>query len=545
MKKKIFYLIIIIFMSIISMLPILTNTNIMGHDTNFHIANINAIKKDLNNNILIDKLLPDIGNSFNYGTHLFYPPLPHYSTAYLAKITELFKLSTLDTLAIMYLLITIISSIIMFFLAKKITNNNPLALLSTLIFILMPYRLGDIIVRSALNEAFTFIFIPLILLSLLELINHDKKKFLILFVIGYTGLIYSHLIITLYLSLFLIPFIFIYWHKLFNKETLLLITKAIVLVTILVLPLIIPLIEVKLQGNYLVFQDNYLSGIAYVKAFSNTIKDYITILKDYSWEVPRFIPISVICITIVSILTYLKAKKSNKTINFLIIFSLLAFIISLDIFPWEYVPKFLYMIQFPWRCETMLVISLSLIAPLFITHIKKPSLKLGTTVITILIILITCLPFLTKLSTHTYLTTSSIDPNLGMGHSQEYLPVNTYNNIDYFNNRDQSIKNITDTSLITVIKNTNKELVFTINNKANEVTLELPRLYYPGYQIKSKTGILIEQKENPAGFLEITIKGNGTYYVTSPGTKLTQITRFISLTGLIYFIYLLLKKERN
>ena len=58
----------------------------------------------------------------------------------------------------------------------------------------MPYRLGDIVVRSAFNEVFTFLFMPLVLLGLLYLIEGNKKRFYLFFILGCSGLIYSQMV---------------------------------------------------------------------------------------------------------------------------------------------------------------------------------------------------------------------------------------------------------------------------------------------------------------------------------------------------------------
>ena len=212
MKKDKNNLLILLLASIIVMIPLLFGPSSLGHDTVFHVANIDSLKLDLDSNFLPSKISSTIGNAFGYGTHLFYPMFPHLITAYLTKATSILHINTLSTTVIMYGIITFLSAIAMYYLSKKITKQNSLALLSSIIFLFMPYRLGDIVVRSAFNECFTFLFMPLVLLGLLYLIENDKRKFYLFFVTGCTGLLYSHLVITIYCAILFIPFIIIY-HK--------------------------------------------------------------------------------------------------------------------------------------------------------------------------------------------------------------------------------------------------------------------------------------------------------------------------------------------
>ncbi len=534
MKKHIKYLLIIFLLSIISMMPMLSETHILGHDTNFHVANINAIHESIDEHFIPSKILDKVGNNFGYATNIFYPPLPHTSTAYLTKLTSPFGFDTLDTLAVVYFLITFISAIEVYFLAEKISHKKIVALTSSIIFLLMPYRLGDMIVRGALNECFTFLFIPLVLLSLFNLIDDKPKAFFLQFVIGYTGLFYSHLVITLYFTLFLMPFILIYFKKLWQKENRKLAITAIITVTLFILPILVPLLEHKIMGNYLVFAENYLSGLNFLQAYNNTLLEYIQVLDDYSWAVPKFINMLVILLFVISTILLIKDKKKEKKITFLYWFSFLAFFLSLNIFPWQWMPEFMYMIQFAWRTETMLVISLSVLAPLCLTYLTKDKVQLYTSIITIAAIVLTTIPFLEKLSTHTYLTESDVNPNLAMGHQQEYLPVNTYNNIDYFNNRGHEIKKTNGNCDIQILSDKIPELSFEVSNANGNVTIELPRLFYFGYHLTGEKGTYtLSLQENENGFLEATIRGNGTYHLTYTGTILDKIANILSLGGFI------------
>ena len=58
----------------------------------------------------------------------------------------------------MYLLVSISSGIIMYYLAFDLTKNKYTSLLSSIIYLLTPYRMGDMIVRSSYNEIFIFLF---------------------------------------------------------------------------------------------------------------------------------------------------------------------------------------------------------------------------------------------------------------------------------------------------------------------------------------------------------------------------------------------------
>lgn len=544
MKKNKHNILIILILSIIVMLPLLLGPSSLGHDTVFHVANIDSLKLDITNNFLPNKISSTIGNSFGYGTHLFYPMLPHTVTAYISKITELFHISTLHTVVIVDGIVTFLSACLMYLLSKKITKKNNLALLSSIIFLFMPYRLGDIVVRHAFNEVFTFLFIPLVLLGLLYFIEDNKKMFYLCFISGCVGLLYSHLVITLYFALLLIPFVIIYRKDFFQKEKLIMFLKAVIIIIFLSLPGLITMIEHKLSGNYMIYQKDYMSNLDYMKTYSLKISDYVKILKDYSWEIPMYINYIVIGLILITGYFFIKDKKKKKEEIFLWIFTLLAFIISLNIFPWKIVPSFLYFIQFPWRMETMLTISISLLAPLIFIKIKDKKKIKNIIIIVMTLIVLTEIPLIVKLSNDVY-EIGEIEPNSGMGHSTEYLPKKTYENKLYFDYRGNGIMLIAGNAIIIDEKTEDQKITFTLETSSIETTIEFPRLYYQGYSLKTKDGKVLALEESENGFVQARLEGNGTYTLVYKKTTLEKLINILAIPAFGYFLYLVIEPNEK
>ena len=198
MRKDIKFLGVIILVGIITMLPMFLSSYKSSHDTKFHLANIVSLTEQIENNFFFpSKIVSNIGNDFGYGTALFYSPLAHYPTAYLNVIIN----NPTISLKIVHFLGLILSGVTMYLLAKTVSKNRFLGLLSAIIYMLFPYHLSDIYIRDSLDENFLFVFLPLIFLGLYELLNNNYKKFYIYFIIGYVGGIFSHLIIMCYLTI--------------------------------------------------------------------------------------------------------------------------------------------------------------------------------------------------------------------------------------------------------------------------------------------------------------------------------------------------------
>lgn len=538
MKKDKNNLLIILLVSIIVMIPLILGPSSLGHDTVFHVANIDSLKLDLDSNFLPSKISKTIGDGFGYGTHLFYPILPHLVTAYFAKALSIFHIRTLHITVMMYGIITFLSAVAMYYLSKKITKKNSLALLSSIIFLFMPYRLGDIVVRSAYNECFTFLFMPLVLLGLLYLIENDKRKFYLFFITGCVGLLYSHLVITMYFAILLTPFVIIYHKEIFKKENFMSLLISCIIIILLSLPELLPMLEHKLSTEYMVYVKNYMTNIEYMKTFNNHLIDYVRILSDYSWDIPFYINYIVITMLFVRLFFFIKNKKKDKIEIFLWIFTFLAFFISLNCFPWKAVPEFLYFIQFPWRMETMLTISISLLAPLVIKNINHK--KLQKQILIAVLILIPCTElFLIKKLTNDVYRIGDILPNDGMGHSKEYLPKKAFDNEVYFEYRSDDIMLVSGNAQIMMIENSNQKIEFELTTDSIETTIEFPRLYYLGYHLKTKDGKVLALEESDNGFLQARIEGNGTYTLVYEGTTLNKAANILGIMGLGGFGYLI------
>ena len=395
----------------------------------------------------------------------------------------------------------------MYYLAFDLTKNKYTSLLSSIIYLLTPYRMGDMIVRSSYNEIFIFLFFPMILLSLNRLINN--KKYLVLFVVSYSGLILSHLVMSLYATLFIIIWALFFFKQLFQKENILKLLKGISIVSMIVLPFLTLLVSQKIGGNYSVFTDGYMANIKDINASTLSLKSFIIPLNDYSWEVPQFTNILVIITFLISCFIIIKDKDKNKNLYYFITLFLINFIMCLKVFPWNLLPKFFYMIQFPWRLQTFIAVSLSIIAPICFTKLSIEALKITTIIFTCLLI-VTEIPFIKSMMNYTYLLDSDIDYNFGMGNSREYLPISANENLDYFNSKKREIK--CDDCVYTITKNSSRFLKFEIETDHKQ-KIELPKIYYVGYELRDSNNKKIKFYENEFGLIEF-IGNENTYTLT-------------------------------
>ena len=524
MKKDIKYFGVILLVALITMLPMFTSNYKSSHDTKFHLANIDSLTEQIKDNFFFpSKIVGKIGNDFGYGTELFYPPLGHYSAAYINVVVN----NPVISLEIVHFIGLLLSGITMYYLSKTISKNKFIGLLSAIIYMLFPYHLSNIYIRDALGESLVFIFIPLVFLGLYHLFHDDIKKFYLFFIIGYVGGMLSHLIIMCYLTVLILVFL------IFKYKTTLKYLKQFIIASLFILgitsPFWIGLLQQKLLGNYNVFVD----GVMVQGTWGNALNplEYLLVFKNMgTGEIKYYIDLIVLVLLIITLKNYKDNK--NKFYKYILIFGIVCLILSSKLFPWDIFPKSFRLIQFPWRFETFVALAVSLIAPLCISKIKD---KKALTLILIIVMVLLSQPNL-KQATNEVINPDNLEYWYGVGVQREYTPVNTVNHLDYYNTRNHDIIVVDGTGNVELINNDIPYLEFSVTGN---ITVELPRLYYIGYTLVDEDDNKINFYENENGFIEAKVD-DGHYKLDFTGTsydKLANVVSIISILGLVLFVW--------
>ncbi len=131
--------------------------------------------------------VPDMGFGYGYPLFNFYPPLPFY----VGQFFRLFGFSFVNTAKILFGLQFLASGITMFVLASDLWGIFG-GLISSIFYIWAPYHAVDVYVRGALNEAWAFIWFPLILWSVKKLAEKEKLKYVIWLAFSTAMLLLTH-----------------------------------------------------------------------------------------------------------------------------------------------------------------------------------------------------------------------------------------------------------------------------------------------------------------------------------------------------------------
>lgn len=536
-------ILLILLISIIFSTPFI-KYYISGHDTNFHAASIFSIAKSFQNgNIFYPRILPLIANDFGYSTEIFYGPISHFITASLLCVINLFKTTSVWTsMKIIHFLSMFLSGLFMYLFVNKISKNKNIALLSSIVYITFPYKLCEIFIRDAYAESLGFIFLPLIFWGLYELLEENNvKSFYKLFIVGVSGIILTHNITAIFTCIVILLYLLINIKKVLKKD----IIKAFMISGLFILGItgiyVFPVIEEKLFGNVNIFYNGH-SSASWVNTYALKLTQLLPIIGDRSFDGIQFnILLIPLIMMIISSILIIKNHKHAKVYSKYLFIGLLVTLCSTTIFPWEKVGGIFLYIQFPWRLLVFSTFFLSIISGYCIKLLDKNNKRqVLITVILCFLIAGTSGLFLNKdrLLKNEEIYSTNLQ-EVGLGAINDYLPVNTVKNIEYFNNRTQDILVIKGNPEITNVYKNTPYIEFEVIQDSNEnSTLEIPLLYYKGYEVIStlENKNDIKMYENNNGFIELKVKGSQKVVINYVGTITMKLSFYLSLITIIIFI---------
>ena len=329
-----------------------------AHDLGYHLNRIVQISEGLSSGRFPILIHSGLLHGLGYANPLFYPELFLYIPAICISVLHLHALTAYKLFLIIISFFTFSSA---YFATKKIFEKKEIAYLSGILYTFSLYRLTDIYVRGALGELIAFIFVPLLVYGLYNVIFEDGKKWYVI-CFGFWGLINCHALsfivaipITLLICLFNVDIIFK------NKKIFIKLLIAACISVLLCIGFIGPMMEQKSLGIYKV--DDPLANTpeaAYEKAnslsmtLSSSIKSGHAInpsVRDDGLSCG----IGLVLIVLAGLIVLRKdihfKNNESKTARFEIqstIIGLFVLIMTTKLFPWHRF-GFLSLIQFPFR----------------------------------------------------------------------------------------------------------------------------------------------------------------------------------------------------
>lgn len=242
-KEKNVEIIALIGMVFVASLGIMLPGTLFGHDTAFHINRIEGVKDCLINGQFPAKVHASWLNGNGYAVSVFYGDL----FLYLPAVMRIMGF-TISTCYRFYILcFNVATAWIAYYCFKKMSGNQAAALVVSAAYTLSLYRIIDVYLRASLGEYTALTFIPLVIYGLWAVFHTDVNassytKAIIPLVIGYTGIVESHILTTLWIGVITIVICVINIKKVFRKKTFAVLCIAAFVTLLLNLWYLIPLI---------------------------------------------------------------------------------------------------------------------------------------------------------------------------------------------------------------------------------------------------------------------------------------------------------------
>jgi 4-amino-4-deoxy-L-arabinose transferase-like glycosyltransferase len=484
--KGLWIALLLLILSIPSVLALIHRGFFPTHDF-IYIARISEMFKSL-----LDGQFPVRWVSgFRYGdpTFNFYAPLPYY----LGALFHLLGVGYLDSSKMLFGLSFVLSAFSMYLLGKELYGRVE-GILSSMLYLYAPYRSIDIYVRGTLNEAWAFVFFPLIFLFLIKLSKAQSFRNTVLLGLSLAGLFYTHNIMTiLFIPFFGFYAVYLLINKKFDKKFMLGISVSVLLGLGLGASFLIPaLFEKKfVQTAYLTSgYFNYIGHFVAVRQWFDSPWGYGASLWGPKDDMSFQLGATQWILIFGAIILYCTKKMylNKKDVMFLPVL-LTIFVFSLFLqhnkstFIWQTLQILAYT-QFPWRLLAVSVFFAALIGGYGVTLIKNQKIKIALSSFFIALLLLVNYKYfrpkeyyLDSIDEH-YVGISVLEKDDKV--PKDYLPI--------------WVKNIKDEKMVAPVlisgeadisgfSKNSKSASFNVNARTDSV-IEIPVTYFPGWETK-------------------------------------------------------------
>lgn len=540
-EKEIINYILIIIASIIISIPLANKSlNIYRDDGIQHICRIIGTEQTLADKQFLPMIMSNLCNNFGYSWNIFYSPL----TAYMSVMFRIFNFSYVNCLKLCMFVIVLLSGLTMYKLTFRITKNKKLATLASIIYILAPYRITDMYIRTALAELASFIFIPIVFEGLYIIVNEEKKSYKL--ALGAAGLILTHQVIAMYTAIICFAYLIVFFKKLKSKTVLKNIGVNLLFCILMTSFYWVGLLQHYFSTSYEVFVPGRMEReevlIFYKAKFSQ-----LFITNSEQTMIYEVGLLSVIGLILTPIAYKKIPQEYKKTYMFFLITGIVLIAMTLTIFPFEKLPKALTMLQFTFRLFTFTSFFFAFIVAVNFGVLIK-NFKTLDVIVLLTISILLLVPYKSKLdfnlndSEKRLVDGVRITENTGRVHagmaSMEYLPSKAFNNLDYIANRkDEPVVFYNNEAVVSDYKKQASNIKCTISNINKETAIELPYIYYLGYRIYAN-GQEITYTESDNGFIQINIDKDAQIEVKYLGTNEMLISYAISIISFATIIVL-------
>jgi len=540
---------------IIAISPLLTRYCLQGHDSEYHILRIEALKDQIMMLRPFLRVNPLYFGGIGYASSMFYPDILLYIPALMRVVGFPIYTSYHTYMAICVILCYLIS----YMCGKRITHNRYMGMMFAVILTLSSYHLDDILVRAAAGEYTAFIFIPIVVYGFYNLFFEDFSKPWILG-LGMGLVLLSHtlsFILCVLMAILLVVFNF----DLFLKKPKMIVKIVITaLVTMLATAFYwIPVLEQFASAKFMVSEPWIEPAQSAVK-FSDI----------FSFVFPT-LGIALLLLILPRVLIFRNDDdRIMKYADQCAVTGLAFAVLATDIVPWTRIGKYFSVVQFPWRLYIISTVLLAFSASVFVYRlagaiylgvsdtpdeyddetqvVKNDTLvnKYGVVLGLVMSVMIVTTLYGFSLQQREYFDYSNdyftYKPYTATVIAGEWLPVTVENAYSLIEMSDHARDN--NGNEVAFVRDRGKVIIST---NGTEDYVDVPLLYYKGYESVGKEGLVYTiDGTGENGLIRVyTNKSLDAITVNYSGTAAQMLSNIISIITMIVIAHFYYKKHKN
>lgn len=526
---------------------------LVGADTQFHLTRMLGIANALQDGSFPFYINSAYLNGYGYAANWFYPDL------FLIPASVMYNLGIhlIKLVKIYYIMLSVATFASMYYCTNKITKNKYMSVISAFLYTFCQYRAIDLYWRFSIGESLAFIFLPIIFYGCYEVFNGNPKKWYIL-TLGFSGMLYSHLISTLLAFIMLLIYmVFSYKNILKNKRRIAYLFLAGIVTILIGTFQLFPMLE-QILSNTFVFMKNKLTYPTDNVYITNQL--FKSAFFFASINSNKSIAYGIGYITILPLFARFFIKRRNNDLivlaDSLLFISVIFFVFTTNIFPWKYIHILDY-VQFPWRFNLIISYTVSLSVGIYIVFLIGKE-KLWHLLLLMILILTLAYTYYSA-----YLFRNYVNPTYAffvydktsreqiytydIGGGKEYLPIIA--NLDYIMKRGKDYITLSSDDIsITNYKETSNKLSFNFKSNESNVYFVLPKVWYKGY-VSYLNGVEVENTMNYYdGLVYIYItESDGYIELVYESTTIQEISFYVSIFSfsllIVGIVYINIKRE--
>jgi hypothetical protein len=198
-RRWIIGLLLVVVLSVFAVAPLLQPGFFWGaHDARHSVYFLVEFDQSVQDGIWYPRWSPDFAFGYGYPIFNIYGPLPYF----VGEGFHLLGMGFVDATKLVFGLAIVASALTMFLFVRSIMGT-PAAVIASLVYVYIPYRIVDIYVRGALAESLIFAFMPLALWSFRRCVLRPGRMAVVVAGLSYASLMLSNPAVTLLFSLLL------------------------------------------------------------------------------------------------------------------------------------------------------------------------------------------------------------------------------------------------------------------------------------------------------------------------------------------------------